>query len=126
MRHADLRCGETLRITAFPRNASHHCRSLCFHLLKHGRFSGVSPAAPLTKVTRCKDLGATVMLEGNHIGAARERAMELVAEDELLSYINGYDDPDIIAGAGTMALEMLDQCPGLEAVVCPVGGGGLI
>jgi threonine dehydratase len=81
--------------------------------------------APLTKVANCRDLGANVMVQGEHLGEAREMAMELAAERGM-RYINGYDDPAVIAGAGTVGLELLEQVPDVEAVVVPVGGGGLI
>lgn len=83
--------------------------------------------APLTKVSRCREAGATVVLHGAHIGHAREKAM-VIAADEGRQYINGYDDPAIIAGAGTLAIEMLDDLgdAACDAVLIPVGGGGLI
>jgi len=81
--------------------------------------------APLTKIVNCRRLGATVLLAGNNISEAREKADE-VAAAEGLTYINGYDDPAIIAGQGTMALELAAQVPEMDAVIVPIGGGGLI
>lgn len=81
--------------------------------------------APLTKITSCQDLGARVILHGSHILEAREKADEYAA-DEGLTYINGFDHRDIIAGAGTMGIEILHQVPDVDAIVVPVGGGGLI
>eukprot|EP01052_Picozoa_sp_SAG31_P040248 SAG31_NODE_5784_length_2330_cov_2.435679_1_plen_431_part_10 len=143
-------------------SAGNHALALAYHARELGiDCTCVMPkSAPLTKVSRCRELEAAVILHGDHIGIAREKAMELVAGDSegrcmtlshmhtrhlrhdthflsstrrrsplvmrRTSYINGYDDPDIIAGAGTMALEILEQCPDIEALVCPVGGGGLI
>lgn len=63
------------------------------------------------------------MLKGNHIGEAKEFAMKEYAD---LKYINGYDDPEIIAGAGTMGIEILEQVPDIDVVLVPVGGAGLI
>jgi len=81
--------------------------------------------APLTKVVNCRRLGARVLLEGVHILESREKA-EQIAANEGLVYINGFDDPAIIAGQGTIGLEVARQVPGLDAVIVPIGGGGLI
>jgi len=81
--------------------------------------------APITKITKCKEFGATVHLHGNNIADSKEFAMKLV-EQHNLTYINGYDDPAIIAGAGTMGLEIMEQVPDADAVLIPVGGAGLI
>lgn len=81
--------------------------------------------APITKVQNCRDLGANVIIHGAHIGEAREFAANL-GEKEGLTYINGYDHPHIIAGAGTMGIEIIEQVPDVDAVVIPVGGAGLI
>jgi threonine dehydratase len=81
--------------------------------------------APLIKITTCERLGARVLIRGNDFAAARAAADQLVGEEQL-SYIHGFDDPDIIAGQGTLGLELLAQVRSLDAIVCPVGGGGLI
>jgi threonine dehydratase len=81
--------------------------------------------APLIKISTCQQLGATVILHGDGFGEAKARAHEIAAEKGL-AYINGYDDPAIIAGQGTIALEVLEQVPDLEAVIVPVGGAGLL
>ena len=81
--------------------------------------------APLIKVSTCRRLGARVIIAGRDFGEARTRADELVAS-EGLTYIHGFDNPDIIAGQGTMALEILEQVRDAEAIVCPIGGAGLI
>jgi len=81
--------------------------------------------APLLKITNCQKLGATVVLHGNDFGEAKARADE-IAKEKGLAYIDGYDDPAIIAGQGTMGLEIIEQIPDLEAVIIPVGGGGLL
>jgi threonine dehydratase len=69
--------------------------------------------------------GARVVIEGAHIGEAKEYA-ENLSDTEGLTYINGFDDPEIVAGAGTMGIEMIDEVPCVDAVVVPVGGAGLI
>src|SRR5205814_8462533 len=81
--------------------------------------------APLTKITNCQALGATVILEGGNIEEAKQFALRL-GEERALVYINGYDHPDIIAGQGTIGLELLEQVPDMDAVIVPVGGAGLI
>lgn len=81
--------------------------------------------APLTKVVNCRKFGARVVLEGATIAEARVRADQIAAR-EGQTYINGYDDPAIIAGQGTIGLEILEQVPAVEAVIVPIGGAGLI
>jgi threonine dehydratase len=81
--------------------------------------------APLIKVSTCQQLGATVVLHGEGFGDAKARAHE-IATEKGFAYIDGYDDPGIIAGQGTMALEIIEQVPDLDAVVVPVGGAGLL
>jgi threonine dehydratase len=80
--------------------------------------------APLTKVVNCRRFGAQVILRGNDIGEARAHADEIAASNGQ-TYINGFDDPAIIAGQGTIGLELINQVPDVEAVIVPVGGAGL-
>ncbi|MFW6059889.1 MAG: threonine ammonia-lyase [Phycisphaeraceae bacterium] len=108
-------------------SAGNHALALAYH----GRemkvpVTVVMPRfAPLIKVATCRRLGATVHLHGDTFGEARAKANEL-AEQHGLTYVHGYDDPAIIAGQGTMGLEILEQVDDIDAVVVPVGGGGLI
>ncbi|DAZ96283.1 TPA: hypothetical protein N0F65_008316, partial [Lagenidium giganteum] len=108
-------------------SAGNHALALAYH----GKALGIPVTcvmpniAPLTKISSCQDLGARVILHGSHILEAREKADEF-ARDENLVYINGFDHPDIIAGAGTMGIEILNQVPNVDAIIVPVGGGGLI
>jgi threonine dehydratase len=108
-------------------SAGNHALGLAYH----GKLLGIPVTvvmpeyAPLIKITTCQRLGARVLIRGVDFSAARAVADQLVA-DEGLSYIHGFDDPDIIAGQGTLGLELLAQVPDLDAIVCPVGGGGLI
>ncbi|HEX7860785.1 MAG TPA: threonine ammonia-lyase [Verrucomicrobiae bacterium] len=108
-------------------SAGNHALGLSYHgqLLKVPVTVVMPRFAPLTKVTNCRRFRAKVVLHGNTFQEARARADELAAEDGL-TYINGYDDPPIIAGQGTIGLEIIEQVPDLDAVVVPVGGGGLI
>ena len=108
-------------------SAGNHALGLAYH----GRLLGVPVTvvmpqfAPLVKISTCQRLGATVELAGASFAEARARADELAAERGYM-YIHGYDDPAIIAGQGTLGLEILDQAPELDAIVVPVGGAGLI
>ena len=81
--------------------------------------------APLVKQARCRELGARVLIHGANIAEAKDLADKL-ARDEKLAYIHGFNDADIIAGAGTVALEILEDVPAPDAVIVPIGGGGLI
>lgn len=100
-------------------------------LASHGKQLGIPVTvvmpifAPMIKIENCRGFGANVILHGDHIGECFEHAQTLVASQGL-TYINGYDAPDIIAGAGTIGSEMLEQVNDLDAIVVPVGGGGLI
>ncbi len=108
-------------------SAGNHALALAFHGNELGiPVTVVMPrGAPLVKQVRCAHYGATVLLHGDHIGDAKVKADELAAS-EGLTYVHGFNDPAIIAGAGTVGLEIMDQVPDLEAVIVPVGGGGLI
>lgn len=108
-------------------SAGNHALGVAYHaqLLRIPATVVMPRFAPLTKVVNCRRLGATVLLHGANISEARSRADALVAS-EGLTYINGFDDPQIIAGQGTMGLEILAQVPDVEAVLVPIGGAGLI
>jgi threonine dehydratase len=80
---------------------------------------------PSTKVTRTASWGANVVLVGETLAEAAAHAHELAAAQSLV-FIHPYDDPGIIAGQGTMALEMLQDVPDLDALIIPTGGGGLL
>ncbi|HXU78081.1 MAG TPA: threonine ammonia-lyase [Methylomirabilota bacterium] len=108
-------------------SAGNHALGLAYHAQLLGiPATVVMPRfAPLTKVVNCRRLGARVLLEGGNIAEARARADDMAAA-EGLTYINGFDDPAIIAGQGTIGLEIFRQVPALEAVIVPIGGAGLI
>ena len=80
---------------------------------------------PFTKVGRTEDLGAKVVLEGIDFNAAREAAL-VHAEETGKLFIAPFDDPHVIAGQGTVALELLEDVPDLDALIVPIGGGGLM
>jgi threonine dehydratase len=81
--------------------------------------------APLVKVARCRQFGATVVLHGETFDEARAEAARLTHEKSL-TYVHPFDDPQVIAGQGTIAFEILEQVPDADAVLVPVGGGGLL
>lgn len=81
--------------------------------------------APIAKVEAVRGYGALALQAGTNYDEAYARALEVQAETGA-TFIHGFDDPDIIAGQGTVGLEILEQLPEVEAVVVPVGGGGLI
>jgi threonine dehydratase len=108
-------------------SAGNHALGLSWH----GRLLGVPVTvvmprfAPLVKVGRCRQFGATVILHGDTYEEARHEADRL-AQEQQLTYIPAFDDPKVIAGQGTLAFEILEQIPDAEAVLVPVGGGGLL
>lgn len=127
-RHALLSLGSGQRERGvISASAGNHALALAFH----GKALGVPVTvvmprfAPLVKQVRCRQYGARVLLHGDHIADAREHADSVAAADGL-AYINGFNDPAIIAGAGTCALEAIEQVDDLDAIVTPVGGGGLV
>lgn len=108
-------------------SAGNHALGLAYH----GRRLGIPVTvvmpeqAPLIKVTTCQRLGARVLVTGRDFAEARAEADARVAA-EGLTYVHGFDDPAIIAGQGTMALEILRQVPDVDAIIAPVGGAGLV
>ncbi|MGE5169577.1 MAG: threonine ammonia-lyase [Rudaea sp.] len=81
--------------------------------------------APLIKVANCRQLGATVVLHGSDLSEARSEAEAIATRDHLV-FVHPFDNVHVIAGQGTMALEILEQTPTVQAIVAPVGGGGLL
>src|SRR3984893_10739839 len=108
-------------------SAGNHAQALAYQ----GKLLGIPATVvmphytPLIKVSNCQMLGANVILHGKDFAEAKAEADKIAAENGL-AYIDGYDDPAIIAGQGTMGLEIVEQIPDLEAVVIPVGGAGLL
>lgn len=108
-------------------SAGNHALGLAYH----GKLLGIPVTvvmprfAPLVKVATCRRLGATVMLEGDTFDDARRLALEIAARDGL-ERIHGFDDLRVIAGQGTMGLEILADVPDADAIVIPCGGAGLL
>ncbi|HET6182511.1 MAG TPA: threonine ammonia-lyase [Acetobacteraceae bacterium] len=108
-------------------SAGNHAQAVARHAQILGiRATIVMPAfTPSTKVTRTAAWGATVVLEGETLADAAAHARTL-AQAEGLVFIHPYDDPAVMAGQGTMALELLEDTPELDVLIVPVGGGGLL
>jgi threonine dehydratase len=108
-------------------SAGNHAQAVA----RHAQLLGVQATivmpkfTPSTKVTRTAAWGARVVLHGEMLAEAAAHAHHL-AETEGLVFISPYDDPAIIAGQGTLAMELLQDFPDLDVIVIPVGGGGLI
>jgi threonine dehydratase len=108
-------------------SAGNHAQGVAYHATKRGiRALIVMPlATPLVKVTATRGFGAEVVLYGANYDEACEEATRL-CEAEGMTFIHPFDDAVVMAGQGTIGLEVLEQVPQLEAVVVPIGGGGLI
>jgi threonine dehydratase len=108
-------------------SAGNHAQGVAYHATKRGiRAVIVMPlATPLVKVTATRGFGAEVVLHGANYDEAYEEARRICSAQEM-TFIHPFDDPAVMAGQGTIGLELLEQVQGLEAVVVPIGGGGLI
>jgi threonine dehydratase len=108
-------------------SAGNHAQGVAYHAQRLGlRAVIVMPRfTPGVKVERTRGFGAEVVLHGDSLEASRAHAYEL-AEREGLVFVHPYDDEAIVAGQGTVALEMLREQPGLDTLVIAIGGGGLI
>jgi threonine dehydratase len=107
-------------------SAGNHAQGLAYHAARLGiRADIVMPrGTPYNKVTRTQVHGAHVHLVGDNLAQAYAEAQRLEAAGRVL--VHPYDDPAVVAGQGTVALEMLEALPTLDALVVPIGGGGLI
>ncbi len=108
-------------------SAGNHAQAVAYHAQRLSiPATIVMPVTtPFVKVKATADHGAEVVLEGQTLSEAQRRA-EAIACERGLTWVHPYDDPYVIAGQGTIALEMLDEAPDLDALVVPIGGGGLI
>ena len=119
--HAEQRRG------VIAMSAGNHAQGVAFHAQRLGiRAVIVMPRfTPGVKIERTRGFGAEVVLHGDSLDASRIHA-RMLADKHGLVFVHPYDDPDIVAGQGTVALEMLRVQPDLETLVIAVGGGGLI
>ena len=108
-------------------SAGNHAQAVAYHAARLGiRATIVMPRhTPNLKVSNTRALGAEVHLEGEGVAEAGDYARRLAEERDLV-FVHPYDDERIIAGQGTIALEMFEDAPDLDALVIPIGGGGLI
>jgi threonine dehydratase len=108
-------------------SAGNHGMALAFHSHRLGIAATIvmPVTAPLIKVSRVRQYGAQSVLHGNDYDAALAEAQRL-SQERGLTFISAYNDPGVVAGQGTIGLELYEQNPDLDAVVVPVGGGGLI
>jgi threonine dehydratase len=108
-------------------SAGNHALALAYH----GQDLGIAVTvvmpryAPLVKLKNTRSFAAEVLLHGDAYADAREHALT-IARDTGRVFVPGFDDADVIAGQGTMGLEIVEDVPDLDAVIVPVGGGGLI
>jgi threonine dehydratase len=108
-------------------SAGNHAQGVAYHAQRLGIPTTIvmPEGTPFTKIERTEAYGATVVLRGEGLGEARQAA-DIIAAERGLAFVHPYDDPAIIAGQGTIGLELLADVPDLDAIVVPIGGGGLI
>src|SRR5688500_14679560 len=108
-------------------SAGNHAQAVAYHAarLRIPATIVMPKGSPNTKIKNTQVHGAEVMLEGENLFEAGKHARALAARDDLV-FVHPYEDPRIIAGQGTVGLEMMTAVPDLDVLVVPVGGGGLI
>jgi threonine dehydratase len=109
-------------------SAGNHAQAVAFAARARGARCVVfmPEPAPIAKVEAAKALGADVRMVGATVDDALEAAYALAAQDERMAFVHPFEDRDVIAGQGTIGLELLAQVPDLTRVIVPVGGGGLV
>jgi len=118
---------EQARRGVIAASAGNHAQGVAHHATKRGiRSLIVMPQqTPLVKVTATRNFGAEVVLHGANFDEAHTEARR-ICEGNGMTFIHPFDDAAVMAGQGTIGLELLEQVPRMEAVVVPIGGGGLI
>jgi threonine dehydratase len=108
-------------------SAGNHSQAVAYHAKRLGIPATIvmPESTPTVKVTQTEGHGAKVVLYGKIVDDAFARARELEHENGYV-FVHAFDDPAVIAGAGTVGIEMLDEAPELETIVVPIGGGGLM
>ena len=108
-------------------SAGNHAQAVAYHAARLDiPATIVMPVTtPFVKIEATEACGAEVVLEGETVAESQVRA-EKIARERSLTFVHPYDDPKVIAGQGTIALEMLEEAPDLDLLVFPIGGGGLI
>ena len=108
-------------------SAGNHAQAVAYHAKRLGIPATIvmPESTPIVKVTQTEGHGATVVLYGKIVDDAFARARELALENGYV-FVHAFDDPQVIAGAGTLGLEMIEDAPELDTIVVPIGGGGLM
>jgi threonine dehydratase len=108
-------------------SAGNHAQAVAYHAKRLGIPATIvmPESTPTVKVTQTAGHGAKVVLFGRIVDDAFTKARELALENGYV-FVHAFDDPQVIAGAGTVALEMLEDAPQLDTIVVPIGGGGLM
>ena len=108
-------------------SAGNHAQGVAYHARRLGipAMIVMPMGTPLTKISRTREHGAETVIGGSNLSEALELASSVTAEKSL-AFIHPYDDPDVIAGQGTLGLELTNAIPDLDEIVVPIGGGGLI
>jgi threonine dehydratase len=108
-------------------SAGNHAQAVAYHAQRLGIAATIvmPKPTPFVKVSRTRHHAARVLLEGETLAEAAAFAHEVEARDNLV-FVHPYNDPAVVAGQGTVALEMLEEQPDLDLLVVPVGGGGLV
>src|SRR5690606_27448390 len=108
-------------------SAGNHAQGVAYHAARLGMRATIfmPRGTPFTKIARTQALGADVRIEGASLSEAAAAARDFAAREAAV-FLHPFDDPLVIAGQGTLALEMLAQAPDIDTLVVPVGGGGLI
>jgi threonine dehydratase len=119
--------GDERRRGVIAMSAGNHAQAVAYHArrLQIPATIVMPVSTPLVKVENTRAHGARVILHGETLSEAAERAQAL-AQAERLSFVHPYDDPFVMAGQGTVALEMLAEVADLDLIVVPIGGGGLV
>lgn len=117
---------EILKRGVIALSAGNHAQAVAFHAQKlHIPATIVMPLfTPPTKIGNTERWRARIVLAGRNLDEAYNVAQEIAAKDHL-TFIHPYDDPYVIAGQGTVGVEMLESCPELDIIIVPIGGGGL-
>ena len=118
---AERKCG------VIAMSAGNHAQGVAYHAGRLGIPATIvmPEGTPFNKIKHTKDFGARVVLEGATLAQAFARALA-IADEEGLTLVHPFDDPKVIAGQGTIALEFLEDLPEADVLVVPIGGGGLI
>ena len=108
-------------------SAGNHAQGLAYHATNLGIPSTIimPKGTPFNKIQKTEDFGAKVILYGNQFDESVEETLRLTKEQDL-TFIHPFDDPAVVAGQGTLGIEMLEQKSDLDSIIVPIGGGGLI